>query len=204
MKIFWHKSDVPESWKLQVLDAIIKSKLVYGLETIELTPVQCNRLNAFQNKCLRRALQIPPTFIDRGWTNEKVLELASVVAGKEIKPFSENWRQAKFRLLGHILRTDYSDPLRQVTFEQNSCLPRQIEFRRRGAPRRIWIEETMKEAWEALFGHLPSEDYMEYELENEWMNNMIEDMAQQRDGIFKTKPKKQINNLFAVDANTET
>ena len=114
-----------------------------------------------------------------------------MVAGKEIKPFSDIWRQAKFRLLGHILRTDYSDPLRQVTFEQNSCLPRQIEFRRRGAPRRIWIEETMKEAWEALFGHLPNADYMEYELENEWMNNMIEDMAQQRDGIFKTKPTEK-------------
>ena len=127
-----------------------------------------------------------------------------MVAGKEIKPFSENWRQAKFRLLGHILRTDYSDPLRQVTFEQNSCLPRQIEFRRRGAPRRIWIEETMKEAWEALFEHLPQEDYMEYELENEWMNNMIEDLAKQRDGIFKIKPKKQINNLFAVETQTES
>ena len=28
------------------------------------------------------------------------------------------------------------------------------------------------------------------------MNSLIEDMAKQRDGIFKTKPKKQINNLF--------
>ena len=160
-------------------------------------------MDAFQNKCLRRALQVPPTFIDRGWTNEKVLELASVVAEKSIQKFSDTWRQAKFRLLGHLLRSEKDDPLRQVTFEPHSCLPRQIEIRRRGAPRLIWIEETMREAWNALFGDLADEDFIEYELENEWMNSLIEDMAKQRDGIFKTKTKKQITNLFEATSQPQ-
>ena len=164
---------------------------------MQLTPAQQSRLDAFQIKCLRRALHIPPTFIDRQWTNAKVLEIASTILEKPIKTFSQSWTQAKQRLLGHILRADHTDPLRQVTFEQDSCMPKQFYKKRRGAPRKIWIEETMKEAWYAFFGELPLEDFEDYELENEWMNKMLEDLAKQRDGIFSTKPKKVITNIFA-------
>ena len=38
LKIFWNKADTSIKWKLQAYDAIIKSKLLYGLETIELLP----------------------------------------------------------------------------------------------------------------------------------------------------------------------
>ena len=55
----------------------------------------------------------------------------------------------------------------------------------------------MREAWYSFFGELPLEDFEDYELENEWMNKMLEELAIQRDGIFKTKPKKQITNIFA-------
>ena len=47
-----------------------------------------------------------------------------------------------------------------------------------------------------------TDDFIEYELENEWMNGLIEDMAKQRDGTFKTKPEKQINNLFEASADS--
>ena len=164
---------------------------------MELTPAQRNRLDAFQVKCIRRALHIPPTFIDRQWTNDKVMEIASTILEKPVQKFSQSWLQAKHRLLGHILRTNHSDPLRQVTFEPNSCLPKQFNKKRRGAPRKIWIEETMREAWNAFFGSLSLEDFQEYELENEWMNNLLEDLAKQRDGIFKTKPKHRTTNIFA-------
>ena len=44
---------------------IVRSKLLYSLECIQPTTADISRLNAFQNKSLRRILGIPPTFIDR-------------------------------------------------------------------------------------------------------------------------------------------
>ena len=74
LKLFWNKADTTIKWKLQVYDAIISSKLLYGLETMQLTQGEKNRLNAFQNRDIRRILHIPPTHINREWTNIKVME----------------------------------------------------------------------------------------------------------------------------------
>ena len=74
LKLFWNKANTEISWKLQVFNAIIRSKLLYGLETIQLTNAEKNRINAFHIKCLRRILKIPPTFEDKLWTNDRVIE----------------------------------------------------------------------------------------------------------------------------------
>ena len=76
-----------------------------------------NRINAFEIKGLRRILNLPPTHVDRSYTYETVIGIASILADKEIKPFYQSWPQAKFRLLGHMLRADDGSPLRQVVFE---------------------------------------------------------------------------------------
>ena len=74
MKLFWNKANTASKWKIQVYDAIIRSKLLYGLETIQLTQPDINRMDAFHVRGLRRILRIPPTFEDRTWTNEKVFD----------------------------------------------------------------------------------------------------------------------------------
>ena len=66
----------PLSWKLVVLESIVYSKLIYGLENLQLTTL-IKRLDTFQQKYFRRILNIFPTFIDRSWTNSRVLEIAS-------------------------------------------------------------------------------------------------------------------------------
>ncbi len=48
MKIFWEKADTTIKWKLQVYGAIVRSKLLYGLEAIQPTNSEQKRLNAFQ------------------------------------------------------------------------------------------------------------------------------------------------------------
>ena len=77
LKLFWNKAKTTIKWKLQVFDAMIRSKLLYGLETIQLTQNEKLRLDAFQMKGIRRILQIPPTHVDRTWTNELVMEKAN-------------------------------------------------------------------------------------------------------------------------------
>jgi hypothetical protein len=70
-----------------VYDAIIKRQPLYGLETIQLTQPEQQKLNAFQMKGLRRILNIPPTSIDRSWTNKKVLETLYAEHDLTMEPF---------------------------------------------------------------------------------------------------------------------
>ena len=49
MTICWHKADTTNNkWKLRVYDAIIKSKLLFGLETMQLTKNEQQKLDSFQ------------------------------------------------------------------------------------------------------------------------------------------------------------
>ena len=56
------------AWKLRVFNSIVISKLMYGLETIQLTQTELNKLDSFQMKCIRRILKVPPAYIDRTQT----------------------------------------------------------------------------------------------------------------------------------------
>ena len=50
MNIFWNKANTSSKWKLQVFNAIVSSKILYGLESIQLTQDELNKLDAFQMK----------------------------------------------------------------------------------------------------------------------------------------------------------
>ena len=50
----WKATKASKRWKLTVYDAIIRSKLLYGLETIHLTTAMAKKLNAFQMRGIRR------------------------------------------------------------------------------------------------------------------------------------------------------
>ena len=51
---FWSKSNCPTKFKLDVFDAVIRSKLVYGLEAVHLSTQLMQTLNTFQLKGLRK------------------------------------------------------------------------------------------------------------------------------------------------------
>ena len=74
LQLFWSKANTTIKWKLRVLDAVLLSKLMYGLDTMQLTKNELQKLDSFQMKMLRRILSVPPTFVDRQWTNQKVLD----------------------------------------------------------------------------------------------------------------------------------
>ena len=101
-------------------------------------------------KSLRRILKIPPTFIDRSYSNQRVLDVLRDTHRLSIHLFSQIWLKRKLKLFGHILRSSPDDPLRQVLFEYNSFTPR-IEYRRPGRPRTDWLLHSFKDAF-ALLG----------------------------------------------------
>ena len=129
---------------------ILRSKVLYGLECIQLTQPDLDKINSFQMKSLRRILKIPPTFIDRSYSNQRVLDVLRDTHRLSIHLFSQIWLKRKLKLFGHILRSSPDDPLRQVLFEYNSFTPR-IEYRRPGRPRTDWLLQSFKDAF-ALLG----------------------------------------------------
>ena len=151
LKLFWNKARTTTAWKLRVLSSVVISKLMYGLETIQLTQNELNRLDAFQMKCLRRILKIPPTFQDRTQTNHIVFEHAKQHHAN-ISKVSHIWMKQKLKLFGHILRADHTDPLRQVLFEYNRNLPRIPPTKRVGRPKQDWLTETIKDSFYASEG----------------------------------------------------
>ena len=122
---------------------------MYGLENLQLTHAEMNKLDAFQMKSLRRILNVPPTFIDRTQTNQVVREQVEQY-GVDATNFSHVWKNQKLKLFGHILRANHKDPLRQVLFSYNSFAPRNIPLKRRGRPKLDWLQETIKDAYHAL------------------------------------------------------
>ena len=145
---FWSNPNCPTKFKLQIYDLVIRSKLVYGLEGLELTTGDLAHLNAFQLKGLRRILKMKTTFVDRGNTNAKVFEKANAMKnptgtqGKNIVAFSKYIHQQQNKLLAHTVRAPPEDPLRQCTLVANSAIPYQVDNRRVGRPKNNWTYST--------------------------------------------------------------
>ena len=108
-------------------DCTYSSKSQYGLETLQLTEAMSKKLDTFQLKGLRQILGLETTFINRVNSNKQVFEVASSIAYPDpndtrcVKRFSDFHKERKAKLLGHILRAENTDPLREVTFQPDSA-----------------------------------------------------------------------------------
>lgn len=178
LKLFWTKANTTIPWKIQVFHSIVRSKLMYGLEAIQMNQSELNRLNAFQIRTYRRILHIPPTSIDRSMTNERVKDLIKHIHGIPIVEFSQLWLDRKLQLLGHIIRANPQDPMRQVLFQPNCLTPRSEHTRRVGKPRAHWLIETYADAYRNM-GHTDH-----FDINNVEQRNLINTLAEQRAGIF--------------------
>ena len=151
--LFWKKSNWPVKFKLSVYDAVIRSKLVYGLEVVHLPKHVLQKLNAFQLKGLRKILNIQTTYINRQNTNALVFAKANALKnpsgamGKDIKPFSKYIEEKQEALLKHIVRSPNDDPLRVSTLTYNSPIPCRVANRRTGRPRQTWAYGVYESMW---------------------------------------------------------
>ena len=150
LQAYWKATSANKKWQLIIFDAIVRSKLLYGLETIHLTQSMAKKLDVFQLKGLRKILGMSTTFINRGNTNDKVYAEATKIAfnkegdNRTIRRFSEFHNTRKANLLGHILRADNEDPLRQVSFQPNTAYRVDYGKKRIGKPKQNWLHQTKK------------------------------------------------------------
>ena len=153
---FWKTTVCSNRWKLQVYDAILTNKLLYGLETVHLTQTQQKKVNAFQLRGLRKILGLSTTFVNRSNANEHVSQKANEEIGhtpgtpSKIKLFSDLQKKWRVKLAGHVLRSNNSDPLKRVSYERNPAVNYNVGKRRVGGPRPQWLLYTSRYVWEKI------------------------------------------------------
>ena len=141
------KTLVSLKWKLRIFDAVIISKLLYGLEAIPFTEQDCKQLDTFQYRGLRKILGIKHSYWS-GVKNKHVLLAANQRAKTEGKqntriPISERLVNRQVKLYGHLVRADGDDLMKKVTMYQDGTR-RKTFFKRVGRPRTKWHTVTRK------------------------------------------------------------
>jgi len=138
----WAHSGISRGRKLEIFDACIASKLLYNLHSLWLSAAEVRKIDAFQNRCLRRILKIPPSFYSHV-TNATVLQQANA------KSMSGMLLERQLKWMGALARRDKSDIVRQSVFDSNSLSfqPRAPAGpRRRGRPKVSWATGVFKHA----------------------------------------------------------
>ena len=99
LETFWKHANCSTRFKLQVYNAVIRVKLMYGIETAELNETTKQKIGVFQLKGLRQILKITNTYVDRLHSNEYVFKEANEIIFKErenpklIIPMSQFYEQ---------------------------------------------------------------------------------------------------------------
>ena len=92
----WRNSLLSVTRKIRLFEALIVSKLSYGVASAWLSKADLRRMDGFHSSCLRKILRIPPSFISRV-SNERVRKMAKQ------GPLSALIRSSQLRLLDQVL-----------------------------------------------------------------------------------------------------
>ena len=152
LDIFWKRAPVSITWKLKVHDAVIASKLLYGLESGSLTQAEHARLDAFQISALRKIFRVPHPY-HSGVSNDRAMEVANQrirpAGGETITFMSTRPKDRHINFLGHLIRASDEDLIETCTFTARGdrvC----AGWKRVGRPRLKWYDTAMNLAIEML------------------------------------------------------
>ena len=100
LDIFWRHSNCDIATKIHVAEAVLRAKLLYGLESTQLNPAVTRRLETFQLKVLRKILRLDTTYVNRENTHNLVFQKANEELQKEkptkkVTPFIEAYKKAE-------------------------------------------------------------------------------------------------------------
>lgn len=165
MKNFGKNGNAETLEKLLVYDAIIKTKLMYGLESLQLDKEQRGRLDTFQLKGIRQILKIPTTFgqMKRGqkptWNNDRTFNLVNakintvenrLKAGgffrkyKKVIPLSEYYYSIKRKAIIEIINQENDNPMKFATTDETLKL-KEYGFKGWGGVRHNWWIKGLEE-----------------------------------------------------------
>jgi hypothetical protein len=137
----WNHTTFSKHRKVEVYQAVIVSRLLYGLSSAWLNVAETRRLNGFQARCLRCIVGIKPSYVSRV-SNATVLSNAGQVQ------VSRLLLRQQLALYGRIARSPPGDYLRGLTFIPGSVQPAADRYIRRvGRPRNEWPTMLRKESF---------------------------------------------------------
>ena len=202
LDLFWRRCNVPIRFKINVWNAVVRAKLAYGIESLELIPSLRQKLDSFQLKGLRKIMNLKTTYgqiasNDEGpaLTNNMVYSLANVHIGSEgstksIEKLSDYYQNAKFKLLGRLLHFPLDDPRRATTFDGNTLAPHDHGKKRVGKPRHNWVEHTTQEFWDKYVKQYEEWKYVRFNPINSEHCHTVYDVLI-KFGFVKFKKQKQ-------------
>ena len=82
LQVFWRDGLLSKRGRIITYDASVVGKLLYGMHTLPLHDASLKRLNVFHLRGFQRILGLPTTYIDRAYSNQKVLEITEGEANR--------------------------------------------------------------------------------------------------------------------------
>ena len=138
----WKHTAISKDRKIEIFQATVTSRLLYGLSGAWINVAERRRLDGFQSRCLREIVRIPPAYVSR-ISNQEVLEVAKQ------KPYTKQLLLQQLKLFGKVARAPDTDPLRALTFSPGSFCPAGDRFVRKvGRPRNEWAGQLQSVALE--------------------------------------------------------
>ena len=119
LDLFWRKAPVTLKWELRVLDAVIHSKVLYGMETLVISQSGYDKIDAFQIRIFRTVLNIKHSYWSHV-TNDTVMRTANnraqhIDKNIDITTLSSKFKQRIIKFYGHIIRSDpNTDQIRAI------------------------------------------------------------------------------------------
>ena len=159
--LFWRHSNCPIHIKVYTADAVLRSKLLYGLESAQLIPSVLKKPETVQLKVLRKILKIETTYINRVNSNVSIFNRINTMMEEEGKNKRViSWNQENTSIYN-------------VSFQNGKLRKWEHSNKRVGRPRMNWTEETIKEIWDIVKRKNENERFR-YEPFNEDNQEMID------------------------------
>ena len=117
LRPIWATRSLPKQLTIRILRSCVFSGLLYGLHTTWLSQINAQRIDALQLKCLRRALGIRSTYASKVVGEEAVTNREVARRAGEI-PLSTQVQRMQYKLLGHVLRQEGSNPMRAISYDR--------------------------------------------------------------------------------------
>jgi len=135
----WKHTSLSTARKVAVYNAIVVSRLLYGLSSAWLNAAEIRRLNGFHCRCLRKITRIRPSFVSR-------VSNAAVLMRAHEHPLSSYLRYQQLLLFGRVARAPARDALRRATFHHGLEPATNRYVRRIRRPRNEWARMLREEA----------------------------------------------------------
>ena len=153
---FWKHTNNPIKLKIIVFNAIVRTKLMYGLESVQINDSLKKHMDTFQLNAYRSILGLKHTYIDRLNTNEHIMNTAETEINKHnnsgthktITKLSEYYEQQRLKTTAQIIHHKNSEDERvNITFNKENLEINEYEKKRVGRPKHAWWTFSLQSIW---------------------------------------------------------